>query len=71
MSAKCFDPRLPNLIRSLRKLNFYLLVNMKQLLMSFTPSDDMSMPLEDNIDGATITFESTDTQSKKDVKKFK
>ena len=39
--------------------------------MSFTPSDDMPMPREDNIDGATITFESTDTHSKMDVKKFK
>ena len=39
--------------------------------MSFTPADDMHMPQDENIDGATITFESTDTQSKKDVKKFK
>ena len=39
--------------------------------MSFTPSDDMPMPQEENIDGATITFESMDTHTKKDIKKFK
>ena len=38
--------------------------------MSFTPSDDMQMPLEDNIGGATITFEAMDTH-KKHIKKFK
>lgn len=38
--------------------------------MSFTPSDDMQMPTEDNIGGATITFESTN-DSKKDIKKFR
>ncbi|CAK8697771.1 unnamed protein product [Clavelina lepadiformis] len=42
-----------------------------KMVMSFTPSDDVCMPLEDNIDGATLTLESTDRQSTKEVKRFK
>jgi len=39
--------------------------------MSLTPSDDMSMPQEEHIDGATISFEPMDTQVQKDIKRFK
>ena len=41
------------------------------MFMSFTPHQDMFMPQDDNIHGATITLEASDEQQKKDVKKFK
>ena len=39
--------------------------------MSFSPGDDTFMPREGNIESATITIETTDASSTKNVKKFR
>nr|CAB3264045.1 ZF(C2H2)-141 zinc finger protein [Phallusia mammillata] len=41
-----------------------------KVLMSFSPSEEMRMPQECNIDGATLTLETTDGDQKKEVKRF-
>ncbi|XP_078489677.1 zinc finger protein (C2H2)-141 [Ciona intestinalis] len=42
-----------------------------KVFMTFSPSVDVCMPQESDIDGATLTFTSTDSHMKKEIKRFK
>ena len=40
-------------------------------MIQFSPGNTVQMPTDGNIDGATLTMEATDVNTKKTVKKFK
>ena len=40
-------------------------------MIQFSPGNAVQMPTEGNIDGATITMEATDVNTRKTLKKFK